>query len=128
MLFRSRHMRGAVIAHYQPVYRLLLGKLYGALVKAVVGLHGINDTQCGFKMFTAKAVEHIVPQCRINGWSFDVEMLVVAQRLGYPIKELPITWSSQSESKMRLKSMAFSLIELMKIKQAMLRKTEGGKS
>ena len=58
----------------------------------------IPDTQCGFKMFTARAVESIFPFVTIDGWAFDIEVLVIARRRGLTIEEVPIEWHYRDRS------------------------------
>ena len=63
---------------------------------------GFQDTQCGFKCFTAEAAETLFPLQRIDGWTFDVELLYVALRLGYRVKEVPINWYYFPGSRVRI--------------------------
>jgi dolichyl-phosphate beta-glucosyltransferase len=85
----------------EPVYRHLIGRAYNFLVRLLV-LPGLQDTQCGFKCFSAEAAEAIFPLQRLEGWSFDVEVLTIARQLGFEIAEVPITWYYQPGSRMRL--------------------------
>jgi dolichyl-phosphate beta-glucosyltransferase len=75
----------------EPDHRHLLGRGFNALVRMLV-LPGLNDTQCGFKMFTARAVDTIFPLTTISGWAFDVEVLFIARQQGLRICEIPIEW------------------------------------
>lgn len=77
----------------EPGYRVLAGKLGNKLIQ-VLAVWGISDTQRGFKMFTARAALDIFPRLTIFGWGFDVEVLALARRFGYRIKEVPITWNN----------------------------------
>ena len=63
---------------------------------------GLNDTQCGFKMFTREAAEDLFSVQQMAGIGFDVELIFVAVKRGYKIKEIPITWYFDSDSRMRL--------------------------
>lgn len=63
------------------------------LVIQLLLLRGVWDTQCGFKAFTEEAAEKLFSQCRIAGWIFDVEVIALAKRLGYRVKEIPVVWS-----------------------------------
>lgn len=85
----------------EPFYRHLIGRAYNFLVRLLV-LPGLQDTQCGFKCFSAEAAEAIFPLQRLEGWSFDVEVLTIARQLGFEITEVPITWNYQPGSRMRL--------------------------
>ena len=68
----------------EPAYRHTMGRAFSALVKAMV-LPGLDDTQCGFKLFTSHAVEAVFPMTTIAGWAFDVEVLFVARCQGQRI-------------------------------------------
>ena len=85
----------------EPFYRHLIGRIYNLLVRLLV-LPGLQDTQCGFKCFSAEAAEAIFPLQKLEGWSFDVEVLTIARQLGFEIAEVPITWHYQPGSRMRL--------------------------
>jgi dolichyl-phosphate beta-glucosyltransferase len=94
----SRATREARIAKYQPFYRVLLGKTFNKLVQLLT-VHGINDTQCGFKCFKRNAAREIFDCCRIDGFSFDVEALFVARHKGYEIAEIGVLWRNSPLSK-----------------------------
>lgn len=96
----SRDAEGAVVAVHQPWYKEMAGDLGNVLVRALA-VPGIYDTQAGFKMFTAAVVEDVFPRLTIDRWGFDIEILVVARNLGYRIKEAPITWLNDPESKVK---------------------------
>ncbi len=85
----------------EPFYRHLIGRIYNFLVRMLV-LPGLQDTQCGFKCFSAEAAQAIFPLQRLEGWSFDVEVLTIARQLGFKITEVPITWHYQPGSRMHL--------------------------
>lgn len=87
----------------EPWHRHFLGRGFNFLVK-LIALRGIEDTQCGFKLFKAAAAKEILNRLKIYGreeteeiktpylGAFDVEILFLAQKLGYKIKEVPVTW------------------------------------
>ncbi|KAF9390246.1 dolichyl-phosphate beta-glucosyltransferase [Podila verticillata] len=68
----------------------------------ILGIRGIDDTQCGFKLFTRSAAQAIFPNMHVEGWVFDIEALMIAQRLGIPIVEVPVTWQEIDGSKVSL--------------------------
>jgi len=98
----SRAMRDSQIERRQPLYRQLGGKGFGFFMHAVVGLEGITDTQCGFKFFTRAAAREIFSRQQIDGYMFDVEILVLARRLGYKIQQIPIRWRDDGDSRLEL--------------------------
>lgn len=85
----------------EPEYRHLVGRMFNLLVR-VLALPGIQDSQCGFKLFSAEAAQRIFPLQTMNGWSFDVEVLYIARRMGYAIHEVPIDWYHERGSRVRL--------------------------
>jgi len=113
----SRDVKGAVLNPPQPWLRnVILGEGFRLLRKIIVGLWELGDTQCGFKCFTKKAAENIFPKCKIDRFAFDPEILVIAKKLGYKIKEIPVYWKNDPESKVKFKSMIKMLIDLFKIR------------
>jgi dolichyl-phosphate beta-glucosyltransferase len=82
----------------EPASRHAVGRTFNTAIKWLV-LDGIEDTQCGFKMFTADAARKIFPLVRVSGWAFDVEVLAIARRRGMRIVEIPIEWHFRAESR-----------------------------
>jgi dolichyl-phosphate beta-glucosyltransferase len=93
----SRAMKESAIRVHQPWYRETMGKIFNQIVR-LVALPEIGDTQCGFKAFTRKAAEVIIRRQSIEGFAFDVEMLFIAKRLGFGIREVPISWINHPKS------------------------------
>lgn len=87
----SRNLSGADLEIRQPFYRRVMGRVFNLVVKTFA-VGGIADTQCGFKCFAAEAFAAIASRCLIDGFSFDVEMLFLARRLGFKIEEVPVRW------------------------------------
>jgi len=118
----SREIKGAVLDPPQPWMRRRTGGAFRLLTNILTGLWKIKDTQCGFKGFSKKAVEDVIPKCKIDRFSFDPEILVVANKLGYEIKEVPITWKNDLESKVKFKNMVDMGFDLIEIRKNMLKK------
>jgi len=118
----SRDVEGAILDPPQPFYRRFLGEMFGFLTNFIVGTWGIKDTQCGFKAFTKKATEDIFPKCKINRFAFDPEILIIAKKLGYKIKEIPVFWKNDPNSKVKFKSMVKMGIDLLKIRWHIIKK------
>jgi dolichyl-phosphate beta-glucosyltransferase len=112
----SRDIKEAVLARPQPVYRRILGQFFKIFTKIICGTRQISDSQCGFKCFTKEAAEDIFPKCRINRFAFDPEILVIAKKMGYKIKEVPVIWKNDIESKVKLKSIVKMGIDLFRIR------------
>jgi glycosyltransferase involved in cell wall biosynthesis len=112
----SRDIAGAVIPIRQPWYKMLAGDA-GNLVIRALAVPGIHDTQAGFKLFTDRAVEEIFPRLTLDRWGFDVEILAIARRRGLRVKEVPITWRNDPESKVRFSSYLTVLREVWSVRQ-----------
>jgi len=113
----SRDVKGAILDPPQPWLRqLILGEGFKLLRKIIVGLWGIEDTQCGFKCFKGKVIEDVFPKCKINRFAFDPEFLIIAKKLGYKIKEIPVYWRNDPESKVKFKWMVNMGLDLLKIR------------
>lgn len=80
-------------------HRKMVGRLFNWLV-AGIGLKGIADSQCGFKLFRAPTAEDLFRSLRTDGFGFDVELLLLAQRRGYRVTEVPVNWADQPGSKL----------------------------
>jgi len=123
IIIGSRDIKGAVLDPPQPwIRKLILGEGFKLYRKIIIGLWGIEDTQCGFKCFTKKATEKIFQKCRINRFAFDPEFLVIAKKLGYEIKEIPIYWKNDPESKVKFKSIIKMALDLIKIRLNLIKR------
>jgi len=116
IVFGSRDAKGAILDLPQSPLRRFLGEVFGFLTNLIVGTWGIADSQCGFKCFTKKAAENIFPKCKINRFAFDPEFFVIAKKLGYKIKEIPVYWENDPESKVKFKWMVNMGLDLLKIR------------
>jgi dolichyl-phosphate beta-glucosyltransferase len=96
----SREAPGA-IRYDEPAYRHITGRVFNGLIRSLV-LPGLQDTQCGFKMFRAEVAEELFKRQTLMGWSFDVELLYIASLRGLPILEIPIPWYFNPESKVNV--------------------------
>lgn len=94
----SRARQASRIIKRQPLYRVLMGKTFNKLVR-ILAVSGINDTQCGFKCFKTSIAQDLFRNCQINGFSFDVEMLYIARKRGFSIKEVGVLWKNDTQSK-----------------------------
>jgi len=93
----SRDTTGARVVIHQPWYKELGGKVGNLIIRALAA-PGIADTQAGFKMFSARCIEAILPRLTIERWGFDVELIVAARCRGFQVKELPIVWRNNAAS------------------------------
>lgn len=112
----SRSLPESDILEHQPWYREKMGKIFNFFVKVIL-IPGIIDTQCGFKGFKREAVETICDKCKIDGFSFDVEILYLAQKHNFKINEIPIQWKNSTLSKVSpIKHSIQMFIDLIGIK------------
>ena len=96
----SREVEGAV-RYNEPAYRHLVGRIFNLLIRWLA-LPNFNDTQCGFKCFHSRVVDDLFGKQTIRGWTFDVEILFIAQLRGYSIIEVPISWYFNPDSKVNV--------------------------
>lgn len=96
----SREVEGAV-RYDEPQYRHFTGRIFNNLIRLLV-LPDLQDTQCGFKCFRAEVAEEVFRYQTLTGWSFDVEILYIAQRKGYRIREIPINWHFKADTKISI--------------------------
>jgi dolichyl-phosphate beta-glucosyltransferase len=116
----SRALHGSIIKIAQPFHRRLGGKLMHIIVRGSVSLNNIQDTQCGFKFFSKKAALEIFRKQKIDGYMFDVEILCIAQKLGYKIKEVPIEWMNDPDSRLKLlRDSTRSVFDLWRIRKSL---------
>lgn len=112
----SRKMRGADIRVRQPLLREAMGKVFTWLTNAVLAT-GVTDVTCGFKVFQARAAREVFRRQRLEGWGFDAEILFIARRLGYRMKEVPVVWRNDETTKVRLvQDTIRSFTELLQIR------------
>ncbi|HSN94399.1 MAG TPA: dolichyl-phosphate beta-glucosyltransferase [Anaerolineaceae bacterium] len=112
----SREAKGARRID-EPAFRHFVGRVFNLLVRALV-LPGIQDSQCGFKCFSATATELIFPLQTEKGWSFDVELLAIAREKGLKIVEIPIDWTYYAGSRMNVFKEAFRMAnDLLRIRR-----------
>jgi glycosyltransferase involved in cell wall biosynthesis len=112
----SRKMPGAIVTVRQPLLREFMGRGFTWLTNVMLGTRA-SDITCGFKGFHAKAALRIFQLQCLEGWGFDAEILFIAKRLGYQIKEVPVVWANDARTKVQLwKDSGRSLKELLAIR------------
>jgi dolichyl-phosphate beta-glucosyltransferase len=101
---------------HQPLYRQIFGRMFNGVTRAVMGLP-FADTQCGFKAFRREAGRTIFRRQTIMRWGFDPEILFIALKMGYRVKEVPVTWGHDERSRMSyLKDGLTMLEELVRVR------------
>jgi len=100
----------------QPWYRELVGRAGNLLVR-MMAVHGIADTQCGFKLFPRETARRLFGAQRMTGIAFDMEVLFLAQRLGLKIAEVPVTWIDNPDTRIsRVRDSADAIKDLIRIR------------
>jgi dolichyl-phosphate beta-glucosyltransferase len=108
----SRRIKGADVRIRQPVHRRILGRGFGLLAQ-IVFLRGIKDSQCGFKLFKSSVAKNAFGKRKVDGFSFDVEVLYIARKnLHARIREIPVEWSDSAKlSKVRASRETFRMLK-----------------
>ncbi|MFC1741098.1 dolichyl-phosphate beta-glucosyltransferase [Nanoarchaeota archaeon] len=95
----SRFMKGSRVK--RGFKREVLSRGYVTLLKIILGIR-FNDAQCGFKAVNRKVIKNIMPRCKDNNWFFDTELMTLCQYKGYRIKEIPVKWTEDTDSRVKI--------------------------
>jgi dolichyl-phosphate beta-glucosyltransferase len=95
-----RHTHSAILKR-QDFVRRKMGQSFNGLLRAIVGIR-LADTQCGFKAFRREAREAIFGMQQLDGFAFDVEVLLLAEKLGFKVEDMPVEWSNAEGSKVHI--------------------------
>ena len=117
IIIGSRALKRSNVTKHQPFFREFSGKVFNKIVQALT-VKRIKDTQCGFKLFKKHVAHDVFSRVQMKGFTFDVEALYIAQKLGYRIKELPVTWHNDEDTRVDFFrdsiKMFFDLIKIRK--------------
>ena len=120
----SRGLRESRVERPQAWYRRTGSRVFAVGMHAIVGLHAIADTQCGFKFFRRDAADDIFRRQQIDGYMFDVEILYLASAAGYRIAQVPVRWRDDGDSRLQLvRGNLRNLRDLLRIRMARYRPT-----
>ena len=97
----SRRAPGANIVRHQPAWRERLGTVFRDVARLVL-VPGVDDFTCGFKLFRAEAARAVFSRQRVDGWGFDVEIALIARRLGLHMVSEPVQWSDDARTRVRI--------------------------
>jgi len=111
----SRALDRSLVEVHQPAMREMSGRAFNLVMRAVTGLP-FRDTQCGFKLYRADAARQIFSRQKQEGFSFDVEDLLIAKKLGVRAVEVPVRWANVEGTKVRLSQGIMSFLDLVKIR------------
>jgi dolichyl-phosphate beta-glucosyltransferase len=115
VVIASRALPESRLEVRQPWWRERAGRFMNRLIRGASGLD-FPDTQCGFKLFSRRAAADIFPNLTVRGWMFDVEALIIAQKHGYRIKDVPVTWINSDQSRVKTTDIFRILRDLYRIR------------
>lgn len=98
LVFGSRGVAGADIREHQPFYRELMGKTFNRIIR-LLGVRGIRDTQCGFKLLQGDVARTLFADMLVEGFAYDVELVWLARRRGYRVAEVGVVWINSKDSR-----------------------------
>jgi glycosyltransferase involved in cell wall biosynthesis len=101
--------RYSTVAVRGSLKRKLFSRLFNLAVRIFFSLN-LKDTQCGFKAFRREVLEAIVPETKTKGFAFDIDLLWLAKKHGYSIKEIPVHWDYLEDSKASTVRIAFEML------------------
>lgn len=97
----SRSLKDSQVEIHQPFVREFMGKIFNKIMSLLV-CKGFKDTQCGFKCFKRPVINKIFSRQIIKGFAFDVEIILIAERHGFRVKEVPVRWLNSPQSKVSI--------------------------
>ena len=113
----SRAIADSRVSVAQPWYRQMMGRMFNVIIRMSL-MGDFKDTQCGFKLFKGDIVRKIAPEMKIDGFSFDVELLYLARKHGCVIEEVGVSWDNSPYSTVRIFSSSVKMfLDLLKIKR-----------
>ena len=120
----SRKMRGCRIEKPQSLYRRTCSKVFHWFVIHDMKIPAeFTDTQCGFKVYKGDIARHLYGECITDGFTFDIEIIMRAQKEGYRIREFPIDWTCDRDSRLSPTRSSFRVLsELLTIRRALSEK------
>lgn len=120
----SRKMTGCHIEKAQSFYRRICSKMFHWLVIRDMGIPAeFTDTQCGFKIYKGDAARHLYGEAITDGFTFDIEIIMRAQREGYRIKEFPVDWTCDRDSRLSPTRSSWRVLsELLTIRRVLNKK------
>lgn len=116
LIIATRKLKQSQVLRHQSILREYLGKGFTGLSNLILNLK-VSDATCGFKVFKSNCAKKIFAKLNINRWGFDSEVIFLARKYGFKIKELPVKWSNDPKSKVNIfRDVISSLIDLIKIR------------
>src|SRR6185436_3909688 len=98
LVLGSRSVAGSEVEHRQPFYREMMGRTFNLIIR-ILGIRGLHDTQCGFKLLAGDVARRLFAELTIERFAYDVELVWLARRHGYRVVEVGVHWSDSPSSK-----------------------------
>jgi glycosyltransferase involved in cell wall biosynthesis len=111
IVIASRFIPGLRLLEPVIWYRKIMERIFRTIRMIIINNYDIKDTQCGFKVFKREVVEQLFPQLKINRFAFDSEIVFLARKMKFKIKELPITLQNPQKSSVRIYRDSLNMIE-----------------
>ncbi|HNV86466.1 MAG TPA: glycosyltransferase family 2 protein [Candidatus Omnitrophota bacterium] len=112
----SRDLPGSDVQVHQNFMRELMGRIFNRIARFLT-FKGVHDSQCGFKGFRREAAQALFSRQKMAGFSFDAEIIYLAQRLGFRVREVPVIWRNSPKSRVSVwKDPVFMLLDLLRIR------------
>jgi len=102
VIIGSRKIEGAFVQVHQPRHREIMGEGGNWLIRIVLGLWSYPDTQCGFKILSDTAAKEIASRMVVDRFGFDFELIALALKLGFKVKQMPVRWMNEEGSTVKL--------------------------
>lgn len=112
----SRHLSQSVIVFPRKWYRILFSYLFRKIIKKHFSIpREFTDTQCGFKVYKKEMAYQLYDQLQTEGFMFDIEIILLAQQYGYQIKEFPITWRTDYDSRIQISKNLTKIVQELRV-------------
>jgi len=111
----SRDLDRTLIGVRQPLFREFGGRFFNLFIRMLTGLP-FHDTQCGFKLFERAAAQEIFRRQKVERFGFDVEILFIAQRLGYRTLEVPVRWNDVAGTTVKMMGALAAFLDPLKVR------------
>jgi len=115
IIIGSRHLVKSYVKRRQPASRILVARLSNLIIRLILGLN-FKDTQCGFKLFERTTATKLFSKMTLQRWGFDFEILALAKKYRFKVKEVPVVWYNEKGSAVKPVAVLKTFFELFKVR------------